>query len=190
MAWSPVPPNTCDCHNRRTTLWTYTTTTAPSPSPWVRVNPRPLLTPYYTQLQCNERPIDQTQKLPARSVSLRSKCMRMTQQSTITFNISESVLVKVKVSSYTAQYPILRLKARYTLLPWQTCSIRHHLNFYGKHPAMLQVMREGCSYTYPLLPIAFYFIVQRFEHIRILRFINSNHDDYYYYNQVLIYLYS
>ncbi|KAK2176858.1 hypothetical protein NP493_625g00039 [Ridgeia piscesae] len=28
------------------------------------------------------------------------------------------------------------LKALYTLLPWQTCSIRHHLKFSGKHPAI------------------------------------------------------
>ena len=36
--------------------------------------------------------------------------------------------------SYTAQYPILRI-AQSTLLPWQTCSLRHHLNFSGKHRA-------------------------------------------------------
>ena len=41
-----------------------------------------------------------------------------------------------KISSYIAQYPILRIaQSAYTLLPWQTCSIRHHLNFSGKHPA-------------------------------------------------------
>ena len=42
-----------------------------------------------------------------------------------------------KASSYRAQYPVLRtLKTLYTLLPWQTCSLRYHLNFSGKHPAI------------------------------------------------------
>jgi len=43
------------------------------------------------------------------------------------------------------------LKAHYTLLPWQTYSIVHHLNFSGKHLAKLQLMREGCLYKYPPL---------------------------------------
>ena len=30
---------------------------------------------------------------------------------------------------------------------WQTCSIKDYLNFSGKHPATMQLMREGCSYT-------------------------------------------
>ena len=49
------------------------------------------------------------------------------------------------VSSCRAQYPGL-LKAFYTLLP---CPIKHHLNFSGKHPATLQLMRECCSSKYP-----------------------------------------
>ena len=32
--------------------------------------------------------------------------------------------------------------------PSQTCSIKHHLSLRGKHPAMLQLMREDNSYTY------------------------------------------
>ena len=43
------------------------------------------------------------------------------------------------------QYSILSsglLEAHYTLIPWQTCSIKHHLTFSEKHPAMLQLMRE------------------------------------------------
>ena len=42
-------------------------------------------------------------------------------------------------------------KHLYTLLPLQTCSIKHHLNFSGN---ILQLMRDGCSYTYPPLSIA------------------------------------
>ena len=42
-------------------------------------------------------------------------------------------------------------KRFYTLLPWQTCSSKHHLNFSEKHPAICQLNREGCSYTYPSL---------------------------------------
>ena len=38
-------------------------------------------------------------------------------------------------------------KRFYTLLPWQTCSIKHCLYFTGKHPAKLQLMHEGCSYN-------------------------------------------
>ena len=42
------------------------------------------------------------------------------------------------------------LKALYTT-PWQTFSIKHHLNFSGKHSAMLQLIHVGCSYKYPPL---------------------------------------
>ena len=48
------------------------------------------------------------------------------------------------------------LKALYILLSWQTYSKRHHLNFCGKHPAMLQLMHEGCSYKYSPLSVARY----------------------------------
>ena len=65
------------------------------------------------------------------------------------------VCVCVCVSSYIAQYPVLELlKMLYTLLPWQICSIKHHLNFSGKYPAMLKLMCEGCSYKYPPLSIS------------------------------------
>ena len=46
------------------------------------------------------------------------------------------------------------LRALYTLLPWQNCSIKHHLNFSGKHPAMLHLMHEGGLHKYPPLSIA------------------------------------
>ena len=36
------------------------------------------------------------------------------------------------------------VKTLYTFLP---CSIKHCLNFSGKHPAMLQIMHEGWSYN-------------------------------------------
>ena len=40
------------------------------------------------------------------------------------------------VISYIAKYPILRtaqIAVHFT--PWQTCPIKHRLNFSGKHPA-------------------------------------------------------
>ena len=40
------------------------------------------------------------------------------------------------------------IKALYTvLLGWQTCSIKHHLSFFGKYLATLQLMQEDCLYT-------------------------------------------
>ena len=42
-----------------------------------------------------------------------------------------------KPSSYIVQYPVLKITlSAYTLLPRQTCSITHRLNFSGKHPAI------------------------------------------------------
>ena len=32
--------------------------------------------------------------------------------------------------------------------PWQTCSFQYQLDCYGKHSAMLQLLREGYSFTY------------------------------------------
>ena len=45
------------------------------------------------------------------------------------------------------------LKALYTLLPRQTCSITHQ-------PYAIQLMREGCSDTYPPLSIARYSFIK------------------------------
>ena len=68
-----------------------------------------------------------------------------------------------KVSSYMAQYPVLGI-AESTFLPWQTCSIKPQLiNFSAKLPAMLQLMREWCSYKYPPLSIARYSIMHLSE---------------------------
>ena len=45
----------------------------------------------------------------------------------------------LKVGSYMVQYPVVRTNPGvYTL---QTCSIEHHFNFFGKHPATVQLMR-------------------------------------------------
>ena len=58
-------------------------------------------------------------------------------------------------------------KALHILLPWQTCSLRHHFGFSGKHPAiMLQLMREGCSYTYPPLSIARYSSIGNWSNVQ------------------------
>ena len=54
---------------------------------------------------------------------------------------------------YIAQYPVLRIAQSTFTLPWQTCSIKHHLNF----------SREGRSYTYPPLSIARYSFIQLSE---------------------------
>ena len=69
---------------------------------------------------------------------------------------------KVRASSYITQYPVLRIKFKvlYTLPPWQTFSIKHHLGFSGCQSHMLQLMREGCLYIYPPLSIARYSFIQ------------------------------
>ena len=36
---------------------------------------------------------------------------------------------------------------RFTLYFWQTCSIKHHFSYFAKHPALLQLLREGYSRT-------------------------------------------
>ena len=49
---------------------------------------------------------------------------------------------KLNVSSFTAQYPVLRTAAPTAQsalhFTWQTCWINNQLNFTGKHPATLQ----------------------------------------------------
>ena len=60
-------------------------------------------------------------------------------------------LIEVKVSSYIAQYPILRIAQNalhFTSLA-VLHSIRHHLWEACSH--MLQIMREGYSHTYQSL---------------------------------------
>ena len=53
----------------------------------------------------------------------------------------------IKVSSYTAQCPVLRTgQGTLHFAPWQTCSIEHPHSFSGKHSAMLQLMCKDYSY--------------------------------------------
>ena len=59
---------------------------------------------------------------------------------------------KVKVSSYIAWYPVHRTaQSALHFTPWQTCSFQGHLNFCGKHSAVLQ-LHEDYSFTFPPLP--------------------------------------
>ena len=49
--------------------------------------------------------------------------------------------VKLKVSPYIVQYPILRLdQSALQLSPWQTQSIEHHVDLSGKCPTTQQCM--------------------------------------------------
>ena len=78
------------------------------------------------------------------------------------YNISQLACVYKKVSHYIAQYPVLRtaqstlhftsLTDLYTQTPSQLLweAYRH----------MLQLLHEGCSYTYPPLSIARYSFIQ------------------------------
>ena len=52
-----------------------------------------------------------------------------------------------QLSSYaliTAQYPVFRIAKR--ILHFAPCSVEHNLDFSGKHPATLQLMRKEYSY--------------------------------------------
>ena len=55
---------------------------------------------------------------------------------------------------YSAVFSPRDCSVFYTLLPWQTCSYKHSLNFHRSH--MLQLMQECYSYTYPPVSIAKY----------------------------------
>ena len=72
------------------------------------------------------------------------------------------VLKKVKVGSYIAQYPILRIAQ-------SALHITFLAELFNQTPSQvlweasshtLQLMREGCSYTYPPLSIARYSFIQ------------------------------
>ena len=74
---------------------------------------------------------------------------------TCTFVISNSQNFCIHICIWTQSwYPVLRT-AQCTLCftSWQTCSIKHHLNFSGKNPAMLQLMHKGCLYKYSPLSV-------------------------------------
>ena len=51
-----------------------------------------------------------------------------------------------------------RSKRFCTLLPWWTCSMKHRFNKASSH--VLQLMRDGCSYTYPPKTRARYSFIQ------------------------------
>ena len=56
---------------------------------------------------------------------------------------------KIKVSSYTARYPVLRTaQSALHFTPWQTYLFQGHFNFSGKHQAMLKLLRKDNSLTY------------------------------------------
>ena len=58
-----------------------------------------------------------------------------------------------KVRSYIARYPVRRTaQSALHFIPWQTCSFQDHLNFSGKHSAMLQ-LRKDYSFTFPPLSV-------------------------------------
>ena len=61
-------------------------------------------------------------------------------------------ICKEKVSSYTVQYQNLKIaRTALHISPWQTCSIKHHLNFSGKHSATLQLMCKDFIHKHPPL---------------------------------------
>ena len=62
--------------------------------------------------------------------------------------------------SYDATFVLKIAQSALHFTPWQTCSIKYYLNFPGKHPATLQLMREGTSYKYPPLYVARYSFIQ------------------------------
>ena len=51
----------------------------------------------------------------------------------VKFQVKRQVLIYRSIQSSEP------FKALYTLLPWQTCSLRHHLGFSGKHPAICTI---------------------------------------------------
>ena len=85
-----------------------------------------------TEHSCNER---NQHLLPVNMVSRLASSLQLSPGTTYS---------QVKVSSYIAHYPILRIARN---APWQTCSIIHHLDFSRMHPTRLQLMPVDYSYT-------------------------------------------
>ena len=87
------------------------------------------------------------------------------------------LLKKVKVSSYIEQYPILRI-AQSAL---HFTSLRDLFNqtpsqfLWEASSHILQLMREGCSYTYPPLSIARYSFIQlnELEQCRVTKIVQG-----------------
>ena len=74
-------------------------------------------------------------------------------------------MTKVKASSYIAQYPVLRtvqIALYFTSLTDLFTQAPFRL-LWEASSHMLQLMREGCSYTYPPLSIARYSFIQLSE---------------------------
>ena len=73
--------------------------------------------------------------------------------------------VKVKASSYITQYPVLRIaqSALYFTSLKDLFIQKPSRLLWEASSHMLQLMREGCSYTYPPLPIARYSLIQLSE---------------------------
>ena len=64
------------------------------------------------------------------------------------------------VCFYIAQYPVHWIaQSALHFTPWQTCSFRHNLKVSGKHSAILQLLREDYSLTFPSLSIAEWTVV-------------------------------
>ena len=61
--------------------------------------------------------------------------------------LSSRVIIKGKFLLYNKMGVEQLIQFLGWLTPWQTCSIKHHLKFFWKHPAMLQLMHEDYSYT-------------------------------------------
>ena len=89
-------------------------------------------------------------------------------QTTLLFS---NYVLTIKASSYIAQYPVLRTAQN-------TLHFTSLTDMFNQTPSrllweasshMLQLMREGCSYTYPPLSIARYAFIQlsELEHCRV-----------------------
>ena len=55
------------------------------------------------------------------------------------------------------------LKALYTSPHWQTCSLRHQLDFCGKHSSQAAISHEDYSLTFPTMSILKYSFIQLSE---------------------------
>ena len=64
---------------------------------------------------------------------------------------------------YIVQYPV-QWAAQSALHPWQTCSLRHQLDFFGKHSSQAAITRKDYSLTFPLPSIARYSFIKLSKH--------------------------
>ena len=77
---------------------------------------------------------------------------------------------------YSAVSNPLDRSKRFTLHLWQTCLFRHQLDFSGKNSAMLQLLHEDYSLTFPLLSIArcSYIQLRELGRTKICKLVNSS----------------